>query len=70
VGRVGGRWGLANGITLEGMGGQADGGWPVARTSSGRVFALVSSRPGRQSVVLLAEVLRALHVRAPASRRG
>jgi hypothetical protein len=70
VGRVGGRWGMASGITLEGMGGQAGGGWPVARTSSGRVFALVSTRPGRQSVVLLAEVLRALHVRAPASRRS
>jgi hypothetical protein len=69
VGRVGGRWGMASGITLEGMGGRADGGWPVARTSSGRVFALVSTRPGRQSVILLAEVLRALHVRAPASRR-
>ena len=70
VGRVGGRWGMASGITLEGTGGQAGGGWPVARTSSGRVFALVSTRPGRQSVVLLAEVLRALNVRAPASRRG
>ncbi|MFI5280532.1 MAG: hypothetical protein ACHQU1_08560 [Gemmatimonadales bacterium] len=70
VGRVGGRWGMASGITLEGMGGQAGGGWPVASTSSGRVFALVSTRPGRQSVVLLAEVLRALNVRAPASRRG
>jgi hypothetical protein len=70
VGRVGGRWGLASGITLEGMGGQAGGGWPVARTSSGRVFALVSTRPGRQSVVLLAEVLRALNVRPPASRRS
>jgi hypothetical protein len=70
VGRVGGRGGMASGITLEGMGGQAGGGWPVARTSSGRVFALVSTRPGRPSVVLLAEVLRALNVRAPASRRS
>ncbi len=70
LGQVGGRWGMASGITLEGMGGQAGGGWPVARTSSGRVFALVSTRPGRQSVVLLGEVLRALNVRAPVSRRG
>jgi hypothetical protein len=69
-GQVGGRWGLSNGVTLEGISGKAAGGWPVALTSSGKVFALVSSRPGRErmSAVLLFEVLRALRVRAPKAR--
>ena len=69
-GQVGGRWGLSNGVTLEGISGKAAGGWPLALTSSGKVFALVSSRPGRErmSAVLLSEVLRALRVRAPEAR--
>jgi len=44
-GRVGGQWGLATGVTLEGTEGKVGGGEPVARASSGRVFALVSTRP-------------------------
>ncbi len=62
-GRVGGRWGMASGVTLEVPDGSVAGGEPVARTASGRVFALVSSRPGRRTAVLLSEVLGALKVR-------
>ena len=65
IGRVGGRWGLANGVTLQGAQGLVAGGEPVARINSGKVFGLVSARPGRTTAVLLSEALRALRVRAP-----
>ena len=61
-GRVGGRWGTARGITLQVQDGTVIGGEPVARTN-GRVFAVVSSRPGRRTALMLAEALGALHVR-------
>ncbi len=65
-GRIGGRWFLANGVTLIDLpDGVVAGGEPVARTASGRVFALVSTRPGRRSALLLREVLTALNVRGP-----
>lgn len=70
LGSVGGRWGLAHGITLR-VAGEVAGGWPIARAASGRVFAVVSAQPERRaSALLLSEVLRALHVRAPGSRRS
>lgn len=68
-GRVGGRWGLASGVTLEGAEGLVGGGEPVARIASGKVFALVSGRRGRAAALLLSEALEALHVRAPEGRR-
>ena len=61
-GRLGGRWGLANGLTVQGFQ-DLVGGEPVARTASGKVFGLVSARPGRVTVLTLAQVLRALNVR-------
>ncbi len=62
LGRVGGQWGLANGVTLEVPDGSVTGGEPVAGISSGRVFAMVSSRPGRPVAVLLSEALASLRV--------
>jgi hypothetical protein len=65
-GRVGGRWFLANGVTLVDLpDGVVAGGEPVARTASGKVFAMVSTRPGRRSALLLREVLGALKVMGP-----
>lgn len=68
-GRVGGRWGLANGVTLEGME-DIVGGEPVGRTSSGKVFGVVSVRRGRRVVLMLSEVFRSLKIQvAPAPGR-
>ena len=65
-GRVGGRWFLANGVTLVDLPDSVvSGGEPVARTASGKVFAQVSTRAGRRSALMLGEVLAALKVRAP-----
>ena len=57
------KMGIANGLTLEVPDGIVTGGEPVARRSSGRVFGMVSARPGRRSAVLLSQVLDALKVR-------
>jgi hypothetical protein len=62
-GRMGGQWGVATGVTVEGFQDIVVGGEPVARTTSGKVFGLVSSRPGRLTVLMLAEVLGVLNVR-------
>jgi hypothetical protein len=62
-GRMGGRWGLANGLTVQGFQGVVVGGEPVARTTSGKVFGVISARPGRPTVLTLAEVLSVLNVR-------
>jgi len=63
-GMMGGRWGIANGQTVQGFQEAMLGGEPVARTASGRVFGLISARPGaRSTVLMLAEVLSALNVR-------
>jgi len=62
-GLMGGRWGIANGQTVQGFQEAMVGGEPVARTASGKVFGLVSARPGRTTVLMLLEVLSALNVR-------
>jgi S1-C subfamily serine protease len=67
IGRIGGRWGLADGVTLEtDVQQRVMGGEPVASAASGKVVAVVSTRTGRQSALMLADVLRALRVRPPA----
>lgn len=62
-GRVGGRWGIAHGVTLEGMEETVDGGEPVARSATGHVFGLIVIKRGRRIVLLLDEVFRSLKVR-------
>ncbi len=65
-GRIGGRWGLANGVTLVTQGDEVvNGGEPVALAATGKVVGLVSARPGRRTALLLGEVLRALRVIPP-----
>ncbi len=65
-GRIGGRWGLANGVTLITQGDEVvNGGEPVALAANGKVVGLVSARPGRRTALLLGEVLRALRVVPP-----
>lgn len=65
-GRVGGQWGLANGITLDTPAEEAVvGGEPVALAESGLVVGMVSARPGRRTALLLGELLRALGVSPP-----
>jgi hypothetical protein len=65
-GRIGGRWGLAHGVTLDTQGDElVSGGEPVALASSGKVVGLVSGRPGRRTALLLREVLRVLRVTPP-----
>ena len=69
TGRVGGRWGIASGITVEGMD-EIDGGEPVGRASSGKVFGVVSVRRGRRAVLMLDEVFRSLRIQvAPVAAR-
>ena len=65
-GRVGGRWGIAHGVTLEGMEETVDGGEPVARSATGHVFGLIVIKRGRRIVLLLDEVFRSLKVRVDA----
>ncbi len=68
-GRVGGRWGLANGVTLEILDSIMTGGEPVARMNSGRVFALIATRSGRKTALLLSQVFGALGLRAAVNGR-
>jgi hypothetical protein len=62
-GRIGGRWGIAYGLTVQGFLDNVVGGEPVARMASGKVFGLVSARPGRLTVLTLAEALKVLNVK-------
>ena len=62
-GRIGGRWGMYTGVTLDVADDKLAGGEPIARATSGKVFGLVSSRPGVRTAMLLSEVLAALRVR-------
>jgi len=67
---IGGRWGLAQGVTLEtNIEEMLTGGEPIALASSGRVVGMVSAVPGRRSANLLAAVLRALRVVPPGAQR-
>lgn len=67
--RLGGRWGLASGVTLDVQSiNVINGGEPVALAASGKVVAMVSSRPGRRTAMLLGELLRTLRVVPPLPR--
>jgi hypothetical protein len=57
---VGGRWGLARGVSL---GVRADDGGAVALVDNGRVFGIVVTVGERRIVMMLRESLRALKVR-------
>ncbi len=57
TGRLGGRWGLANGVTLRPP---ENAPGDVVATTSGKVFAMVA--PRRSSALMLDEILRALRV--------
>lgn len=60
-GVMGGRWGLASGVTLQAQG--AAPGEPIATPGIGRVFAMVAGIPGRQGAALmLAEIFRELNL--------
>jgi len=60
-GLIGGRWGLAHGVTLDTDSGSA--GEPIGSPSSGRVFAMVGGVPGRPMALMLDQILRVLRVR-------
>lgn len=68
-GRLGGRWGLAHGVTVELRAG-AIGGEPIMNTATGQVFAMISSRGGRAVALMLYEVLEALRIRGPGMDAG
>ena len=61
TGRVGGRWGISSGVTVEGMD-TIEGGEPVGRAASGKVFGVFSVRRGRRAVLMLDEVFRSLKI--------
>jgi hypothetical protein len=61
-GQVGGQWGLARGVTLEGW---AGGGEAVARAATGRVFGIAVLAGDRRIVLMIGEVLQGLRVRPP-----
>lgn len=59
---VGGRWGTAHGLTLQG---NVFGGEALADAATGTVFAVVANVGTTRVAVLLSEALRALRVRPP-----
>lgn len=66
-GMMGGRWGIASGVTIETTGGAP--GEPIATPGIGRVFAMVAGFPGRQAALMLAEIFRELNVTVDESLR-
>lgn len=61
-GMVGGRWGVAYGLTLETDTGAA--GEPIATPGQGRVFAMVGGLPGQTTAITLEQIFRALRIRS------
>ena len=66
TGRVGGRWGISAGVTIEGLE-TIEGGEPVGRAASGKVFGVMSVRRGRRAVLMLDEVFRSLKIQVTAT---